>query len=179
MKSPLIHLLLSILVALGVGVGYGFWYVTVADKSTEVASLETQITQATDNVKRIATARAALDEISNDESKIKSYFVPESSIVDFISDLQARGAANKATIEVTSVIQIKNTARPTLQFLLTIKGTFDAVMRTIGAIEYAPYDTSIASLSVVQTDQKIWQASMTLSVGSVAEPSTSTPPTKP
>lgn len=177
MRSPLVQLCVVAFVGLLSIGGYVFWYHMVSQKSAEVASLEAQIVAATNNVKHIASARAALGEIAGDEAQLQSYFVPESKVVSFITDLQDRGTAQKSTVEVVSVSTIDSTTHPALQLSLTAKGSFDAVMRTVGAIEYAPYDISISTLSLVNTAKGAWQASVMLTVGSIATPTaTSTKP---
>ena len=156
--------------------GYAFWYLTVSGKSKEVAGLQHQITTANETMNRIASARAALTEIAGDEMKVRSYFVPETSIVAFINDLEARGSAQGTTIDVASVSTGGTPSRPALLLSITIKGTFDAVMRTVGSIEYAPYDISIATISIGQEVENAWRASLTLKVGSVStKTATSTP----
>jgi hypothetical protein len=69
---------------------------------------------------------------------------------------------------VLSVAASHTAAHPSLELTLTVTGTFDAVMRTVGAIEYAPYDLSITGLDLGQTDKNAWHADVTLLVGSAA-----------
>lgn len=84
-------------------------------------------------------------------------------------------------MSVLSVSTSGTVAQPTLAFTLTVKGTFDAVMRTVGSIEYAPYDLSITALTIAQDDKNSWHADLKLSVGSVsaARAATSTPKVSP
>lgn len=176
MKSPLIHILLACFVCIATIVGYGFWYAVIGAKSTAVANLESQIVTKTETASRIASARASLAEIAGDEASMQSYFVPETGVVAFINNLEAQGHTQGVTISVLSVSTSGAGAQSTLTFTLTIKGTFDAVMRTIGAIEYAPYDLSISTLSLGWDDKDSWHADLNLLVGSVpAGVATSTP----
>jgi hypothetical protein len=49
-------------------------------------------------------------------------------------------------------------------------------MRTVGAIEYSPYDLSVSGFSLNQDAENGWQATVGLVVGSIkAETATSTP----
>ena len=173
MKKPFVHLVLALILVILVIVGYGVWYATVSSKSSEVADLQSKISAATNTVSRIAAARSALAEIAGDEAKVQSYFVPESGVVPFINSLEALGVAQKASVSVLSVSSGGPAPHPFLSLSLAVTGTFDAIMRTIGAIEYAPYDISIASLSIGQDAKNGWHASLTLTVGSV--PPTTTP----
>lgn len=176
MKSSLSHFLIALAVCVGTLTSYGIWYSTVSNKSTEVASVQNQIIIATENASRIAAARAALAEIAGDEAKVQSYFVSEAGVVGFINTLEALGVSQKATVSVLSVATGGSPTRPTLQLALSVKGSFDAVMRTVGAIEYSPYDLSISTLSVGQDAKDSWHATLSLTVGSVPPTAvTSTP----
>ncbi len=169
MKSPFLHLIIWLSVCAATFVGYGFWYAAVAHKSMAVADLQNQINMKTETSIRVAAARTALAEIAGDESVVQSYFVPETGVVSFIDDLQARARAQTAVMKVLSV-STGGTAKQsnlTLLLAISINGTFDAVMRTVGAVEYAPYDLSISGLSLGEDGKNTWHADLGLVVGSV------------
>jgi|CXWL01.1.fsa_nt_gi hypothetical protein len=175
MKSPLYHGLLALIVSIGVSIGYGVWYGTVSSKSSEVLQLQGKIVASSANASRMATARIAFAQISGDEAKVQSYFVSEDSIVSFITDLQSRGLSHKVVVKVLSVSK-GTSSQSTLVLALSLSGTFDAVMRTLGTIEYAPYAISITTLSVQQDTQNSWHADLNLAVGSTPlSRATSTP----
>ncbi len=175
MKSPLSHLAIVLSLTLLLGVAYGFWYVAVADKSREVADLQDQITTTVETVSRIAAARASLAQVANDEKKVQGYFVSEGDVVSFIKVIEAQGAAQDTEVSVRSVSAGGTQAHPTLQLTLTLKGAFDAVMRTVGAIEYAPYSISIVSLTIGQDAKDAWHADVNLVVDSLATTATKKP----
>lgn len=150
---------------------YGVTYREVSQKSVLVADLQNQIEAKAETITRIARARAALSEIAGDEQALQEYFVSESSVVSFITDLEARGVEQGATISVLSVSAEEGVGRPVLALSLSIQGTFDAVMRTAGSIEYAPYAISVSALSASQTAKDLWTANLRLKVGSVRKSS--------
>lgn len=166
MRSSLFHLFVSCAISITVLVGYSFWYAAVAKKSAVVADLESQIATKTETADRIASARALLAEVAGAESVVQGYFVPETGVVAFIGGLEARGKTQGATVNVLSVSTSPAGAQPELTFALTISGAFDAVMRTVGSIEYAPYDLSISGFSLMQDEKGNWQADLKLRVGS-------------
>lgn len=168
MKSPLFHAILAGAVCVVMITGYGVWYVIVEAKSIAVAEVENQISTKTETANRIASARASLAEISGDEDSLWNYFVPETGVVAFINNLEAQGKMLGATVQVLSVSTSGASTQSALTFTLTINGTFDAVMRTVGAIEYAPYDLSISTLSLGQDAKNSWHATLDLLVGSVS-----------
>lgn len=175
MRSSLTHFLVALAVFIATVCLYATWYAAVSGKSYAVADLQSRIATAGENAGRMALARAALSEIAGDETNMQNYFVSESSAVSFINELEALGLAQKATVTVLSVS--KGTVRLSLQLTLSIKGSFDAVMRTVGAIEYVPYAVSIMTLSVGQDAKNSWHADLTLVAdsASIATSTVSTP----
>lgn len=184
MKSTFFHLVLASSVCAIVVIGYGFWYAAVDAKSVAVATLENQIAAKTTTAKRVASSRASLTDIAGDEATIRNYFVSEAGVVAFIDALQARGKAQGAIVDVLSVSSAgAATTEKSLVLSLAVSGTFSAVMNTVGAIEYAPYDITVSELSVTKTKDG-WHAALRILVGSVsatqAATSTSTiPPPSP
>ena len=167
MKSTLTNFISALFICIVVFVGYGVWYATIASKSTAVANLQNQITTTTENASRAASTRAAFAEIADNETTVQNYFISETGVVLFIDDLETRGRSQGTTINVLSVSTGGTLKQPVFVFSLTVRGTFDAVMRTVGIIEYAPYDISISSLSLNQEAQNAWRADLQLVVGSV------------
>jgi hypothetical protein len=178
MKSPYLHLIIWLSICAATLVGYGFWYNTVTGESATVADLQSQIDTKTETSTRVAAARSALAEISGDESLVQSYFVPDTGVVPFIDDLESRAQVQTATMKVLSV-STGGTAKQsnlTLLFTISIDGTFDAVMRTVGSVEYAPYDLSVSKLSVSKEGKNAWHADLELIIGSVSGTQASSTP---
>ncbi|HCR52746.1 TPA: hypothetical protein DIV48_03870 [Candidatus Kaiserbacteria bacterium] len=173
MKESL-HLLAGFFLCVVALSGYGYWYTAIANKSIAVADLQNRITAKTETAGRIASARSALAEIAGDEAAVQDYFVPETGVVSFINDLEARASKQKAAMKVLSVSVEGVPTKPTLVLSLAIDGTFDAVMRTVGAIEYAPYDLSVSKLSVRWNEKNTWSATLEITVGSVPATASST-----
>ncbi len=104
------------------------------------------------------------------ESTITGYFVDPDNIVAFLEGVQALGASEGATVTVSSVTA-SPTPRPHLDLALRVEGSFDAVVRTTGAVEYEPYDIETESYALTSSDAH-WTGDLTVSVGTTA---TSTP----
>lgn len=174
MNRPLVHFFVLLSVLAVAGVGYGVWYAAIASESAVVAGLDAQIRAKTDAAARIAAARSALTEIAGDEAEVQGYFVSETDVVPFIDDLESRGSSLGADVRVLSVSVASVGLHPTLALSLTASGPFDAVMRTLGTIEYAPYAIAVQNVSLSQSAKGQWHADVSLVVGSVAT-GTSTP----
>lgn len=183
MRTPFIQAAAALCLSLAVIAGYGWWYAVVSAKSAVAAGLERQIRAKTDIMSRISAARATLKSVAGDTAAVEGYFVPEASVVPFIESLEREGKVLGATVSVLSVSATGPSARPSLAFSLSIVGTFDAVLRTVGVIEYAPYALSVSGLSVAQDAEGAWRADLSFSVGSVpvsrTAPATSATPVTP
>ncbi len=157
-------------------IGYGVLYTDIGAESVIVANTERQIVAKTETENSIVSARASLAEIASDEASIQNYFIPETGVVSFIDTLQTQAEALNATTSILSVSMSGIGTQAALKIALTVKGTFDSVMRTIGTIEYMPYDLSISTLSLEQDTKNAWHADLNLVVGSIpAGIATSTP----
>jgi hypothetical protein len=175
MKSPFAHLIFALIICALACVGYGFSYSILVQKSAAVADLESKIASQTDAINRLTATRAAFGEIAGDEAAVQNYFISESGVVGFIDMLQSSGRAQGAAVDVLSVSADKLSKQPTFTFSISISGSFDAVMRTVGVIEYAPYAVSVSALSVRQDAKNLWHADMIFVAGSL--PATTTAPT--
>ncbi|MFA5744755.1 MAG: hypothetical protein WC887_00880 [Candidatus Paceibacterota bacterium] len=174
MKFRILNLGIQMIVVVGVLFGYGFWYVGVAAKSVAVAELQNQIATKTETASRISIARAVIAGMIEDKAAVQGYFIPETGIVAFINELELQGQNQNTTVNVLSVSSDTLGTQPILLFSLAIKGSFDAVMRTVGTIEYMPYDLSISEFSLTQDEKNSWNANLSVRVGSVK----TTPQTK-
>jgi hypothetical protein len=176
MKNSYTHLASAgvfLLVALS---AYYFWYATLGSMSDEVGSLTAQTAAARANAAEIIVAQGELAGLSDEEGAIKGYFVNQSDIVPFLEGLQSLGAGAGAKVTVVSVAAAE-TPRPHLDLALKITGNFDAVVRAVGAVEYAPHDLRTKTLSLDSSagtgSTTSWAASLALTVGLTA---TSTSP---
>ena len=168
MKAPFIQLSIALAILATAGIACGVWYGIIAGESARVAQIGGQIDAKTRVATRIASARAALAEISGDETAVQAYFVSSANVVSFIDDLEARGHALGSTVSVLSVSADPSSAHSALDLALSVTGPFNAVMRTVGAIEYAPYDILLSDLSIGQDDKGAWHANVKIVVGSAA-----------
>lgn len=147
--------------------GYGYGYLLVSKKSATVAGLEQTILAKTETASRVSSARTALAEISGDEAAVKAYFVSQAQVVPFIDALQSTGSDLGTKVEVLSVSQKPSSEHPALGVSLAISGSFDAVMRTAGAIEFAPFDLTVDTFGLsADAGTGLWRANVTLTIGS-------------
>lgn len=174
-RSSLIQLAIALTVLVGVLGAYGFWYSLVGKSSVEAAMLSEEIRTKSQDSARVAAAKVALESLAEDEAAMRAYLVREKDIVPFLGTLEETGASLGAGVEVVSVSAEARGERSQIQLSLKITGSFDAVLRTLGAIEYGPYDSAIQSVTFDTVPAEaaavpVWTAAATFRLGTQAEP---------
>ena len=100
---------------------------------------------------------------------MQSYLVRQEEIVPFLDQLERTGASLGSVVTVASVSEEQGTERDRILLSLSIAGSFDSVVRTLGAIEYGPYDSAVSSMTldtVADTEaQGRWTATATFALG--------------
>lgn len=184
-KRPLIPLSIAsgfFLVALGI---YAFGYVLIQKGNTDARAGAQQIIEKTAELQRVQNARAALSSLASDEQTVQGYSVAKEDIVDFLGNLQLTGKPFGTHVDVLSVANEKGGTSGRVALALTIQGPFEGVMRTLGAIEYGPYDgvitnlTLTTSLGAASSSARLWSASTIYSVGLRSLPVSAATTTKP
>ncbi|MDB5265369.1 MAG: hypothetical protein JWM39_82 [Parcubacteria group bacterium] len=154
---------------------YGVWFVMVDTENAKARSIAGEIETKSQDASRIAEAKAALAALSDDESSVSSHFISANDVVPFLGSLTATGAALGSKVDVVSVgaDSAPTAGQSHLNLSVTISGTFDSVERTLGALEYAPYDIKLKNLSLDTASPGNWSVAASFSVGT--GPASSTP----
>lgn len=168
MRSSLSHLLGALSLCVVSIVLYGMWYTAVSAKSIAAGNLQSTIDEKIKTANQVTTTRAAFANIADEEAAIHAYFVPQMEVSTFIDTLKKYAETLGTTLETPSISVSGTLIQPTLSFTIVVRGTFTAVMRTVGAIEYAPYDLIIPTLSITKDTENGWHADLKLVVGSVS-----------
>jgi hypothetical protein len=143
--------------------GLGYWYHVIRTTSAELERIEAELaTQST----HVGGVPANGSQLRDDEHAVQEYFVSGEDVPAFINDLEARGRRQGAKVTTASVAKTGSGEDTALTLSLVIRGSFDQVSRTVGAIEYAPYALTVTSLAVVREINKEWRADLKLTVGS-------------
>ncbi|MBA3789189.1 hypothetical protein H0X32_02215 [Patescibacteria group bacterium] len=184
MKNKLIFYFFAWLLLLFVVIGaYVMWYNAVGAESIQILKVSSEIKAKTQDSVRLALAKSQLASLSSEESTIEQYFVSTNDVVPFLTQLETTGRSLGTEVRVVSVSATPGTPYGHLSVSLQITGSFNAVLRTLGAIEYEPYDTGITSLTFSTTpatgdatsSSPVWSASAVFSVGTEDKPAVATP----
>jgi len=167
-RIALIQLVLALALFAIVAGGYALWYASVGSLSATSARLAEEIQGKSKDSARIHAATAALSSLEANEASVRAYLVRTSDIVPFLESIEQTGTELGATVDVVSVAA-ETAGRPHLALSLKVQGSFDAVMRTIGAIEYGPFDSTLTGLTfdTVETADgvAVWTAATSFSIG--------------
>ncbi len=145
-------LFLNLFIALGLLavtlVVYGIFYSFVQAEGTKASQLESQIAAQNNATVQAAQAKTELATLSTEQGAVGQYFVSTTNVVPFLESLQSLGTFLGSSVQVASVSANPGDPYGTLDLSLSISGTFDSVLRTIGAFEFQPYNVSLTSLSL-------------------------------
>lgn len=165
------HLLVALaILAASIGL-YVFAYYQVVNESKRSAELESQIEMTIESAVKAAETADTLVALAEDERVIREYYVSLAAIVPFLERIEGTGRAIGSAVEVVSVSD-KPGSDGRITLTLRILGSFESVLRTLGAIEYGPYDSRITSLTfdTPATGGGAWTAAATFSVATDAVP---------
>jgi len=156
-------------VFLAVG-AYAVAYGAVGVMSQKAASLDTQIRTVSEDALRAGKARETLASLSMDEASVHAYLIRQEEIVPFLGRLEALASSLGSSLQVVSVSA--DTAGPRGKILISVKitGSFESVVRTLGAIEYGPYDSAIANVTLDTPENEpgqtpVWSAVAAFTLG--------------
>lgn len=169
-SRPLIHLLVALGILAAVAGLYSFWYYEVGKEAKQSLALLSQIQTTVESAVTAAETGDTLAALAADEAAIEAYRIKLADIVSFLERIEGTGRTLGSSVEVISVAD-KPGADGRIALSVRIIGSFDTVLRTLGAIEYGPYDSRIATLTFdTPSSGGAWTAVATLSVAVDAPP---------
>ncbi len=171
MNTSFIHLGIAALVLVLAAGGYALGFHMVSEAKAEATTLAGEIAAKEAAQARGAGARARLLEVASDETFLASHFVATADIVSFLEDLEGAGDAFGAVVSVASVSGDEANQGGRITLSLSIRGSFDAVMRTLGVLEHGRYVLSSRDLVWSGGAEGEWAVTGTF----VAETKTTTP----
>lgn len=164
MSRSLAQLLVALGVLAVVGGLYTLWYYEVQREANKSGELQAQIQATVDSAVTAAETSDTLASLATDEAAIEGYRIKLADIVTFLERIEATGRSLSSSVEVVSVAD-KPGSDGRMLITVRIMGSFDTVLRTLGAIEYGPYDSKITNLTFdTPGDGGAWTAVVALSV---------------
>lgn len=174
-KKTFTHLILSaVLLVIALG-GYGVWFTLASKQSAHAALLAREIKNKQQDSARVSLIKSSLSVLEKDEESVQSYFVSTTDVVTYLGSLEELGKSLGAEVEVLSVSADKEKPSGHLNLSLRITGSFAAVTKTLGAIEYQPYDTVLKNVTLdspggIASSTPVWTAAAVIVVGTTPTP---------
>ncbi len=169
------HVLLALLLLAAAFGAYGLSYHIVDQKTADAAAAQSEIESKALEAAQDRQAQNQLAGLEADEAQVSSYFVQTRDVVPFLTAIEATGHTFGTKVSVVSVSDAPGTPHGHLTISVSVTGPFDSVLRTVGALEYAPYDISLSNLTLDTTDASKgsasdWSAAATFVVGTSDTP---------
>lgn len=144
-----------------------WWQGEVRSLAAEAAAIRAELAEQGTGATRLAE-----QELARNETQIYSRFVNEADIVTYLEELESTGDVLGAVVDVDSVEEPQGAeAADHIVLTLIVRGSFDSVVRTLGAIEHQPYDTRLTTLTLDSPEgERGWAATATFRVGTGPQP---------
>ena len=138
---------------------YALWFFKIQDMKIKVESLATEIAAKTNEYANVSKTLSVLQNVVAQETEVNTHLVPTNSIVAFLESIENLGEVFGTLVTVVSVSDPSPQGEITLA--LSIKGSFDAVMHTLGLIEHSQFASATKTLTLDTTGEGEWTAAVT------------------
>lgn len=147
-QAPLVQVVIGSLTALLLVGGSVYALHIVKQLSSESAALRSEIAAKDAERARSTSVRSGETELVATESYVASHFLKTEDIVSFLEELESTGTTFGAEVNVASLSGDDSASSGRISLSLSITGSFDAVMRTLGAIEHGSYANMVKDITM-------------------------------
>lgn len=162
-----ITLILVLSAIAAAGFSFGKFYQNISAKEKEVLQLREKLAVIEKKKMLITDLKRFLRDINKDEQKIKSVFLNEQDIVQFIEKLEEVSRLAGAQIEIQSAV-VPDQNNPIPSFNFQINGGFENIFSSLLFIENLPYQIEIQELRFIklgkEAENSDWQAQFRIKV---------------
>ena len=130
------------------------WQHTVSEERAKIERLREEAALLEEHTKKVE-GREELLLLEEEERYVEERILNVADVVSFLSAFERKGDQHGAEVRVVSVSE-KQEGRVGIAF--SISGSFDAVMRTLGSIEYEQYASTIENVTLETSPGEVWTA---------------------
>lgn len=159
-RTILIHVGIATLTLILVGLGLVFWQHVVGEERVKIEKLREEAALLKEQTRRVE-GRDSLILLEEEERFVYERLLQVNDVVSFLESFERKGNPHGAEVSVVSVSE-KQENRIAIAF--SISGSFDAVMRTLGSIEYEQYASTIETISLETTSGEGWTLTGTYTI---------------
>lgn len=167
-NSALIHLGIAILVAILAVIAYVWWQEQVLQAVSAARTLAEEASSVSGTQAETLRSKTELSTLTADEAFVEERFLPPSGIVEFLEGLEETGRSYEAEVSVVSVSDVLDGDR--IAIALSVEGSFDAVMRTLGTLEYGPRAVTVETVTLDTSGEGAWTLAGRFLVGAARTP---------
>lgn len=134
-----------ILLAIGVGFSFAWWYSfsLVDAKVNSIKETKSQIKDAETKLSQRRTLNNFVEELNIKKQKIDAVFLSKDTLINLIEELEGAGRSAGVTLKIASSETVGNPV-----FSLSAEGDYAKVVRFLVLIENFPYRVDIQSFSM-------------------------------
>jgi len=140
--------------------GYVYFLSETRHLQDRIQELTVEIAQKTGEYEEEGSMRDLLKETEVQEATLATHFVDPSDIVSFLEHLEGVGSGLGVFVTIVSVTDPDATGAVTVS--LSLEGSFDAVMRTVGLIEHDVRATAVRTLALDVGENGSWNAALSV-----------------
>lgn len=159
-KSTHIIALIGCLFFVGSLVVCVLFFQHVEQKKTILTELRTAYAQVEQNRGMLATLVQTLDDTKDERLSLLTRVLTEERIITFLSLIESVGREQQVALKTNSIaIQPINNTFETVVVSVTVKGSYDALLKTLTLFENIPYQSTVRNVQfrhVEDTDE--WEA---------------------
>lgn len=130
----------------------------VDSKKNSVLAVKEQLALYERRIEHINELEETLEKVKSNDEKIRSIFIKENTVVDFIEDLES--LAERANVDLLiKGVRFEGDKDPKPLFTLNVVGSFEDVYRYYVLLENMPYKISFVRASLEKSSESlVWKS---------------------
>lgn len=166
------HYMLAILsvAAIAVSIGaYVFMYRTAMQSAVSAAAARASVAAAKDAEREAEEQGSIYQKTAAARASLPSFLVNDNNALAFIQKVESVGKESGAAVSISSLSSgaAPGSSKQAVSAIVSMNGSWQAVMRAIGLVESLPYALSVRSVNLNSSPAAVapaWSASISLSV---------------
>lgn len=147
--------------------GYLYFFSTLKNSAANVSDLATELSYQTDRATRLNSVETIVRDTEEERAQLKTFFLSEDDIVDFITEVESLGNSLGVPIDVLSVSSETPEVVGTggvLELRVTFDGPWNSVVSMLALLETQEIATTLnkVSLSYKGHEDSEWSVTATL-----------------
>ena len=144
-NRTIIMLIISLIIAIIVICLFSFFMKVIKNKNEHISAISSTLGDKMWEKENLEMFTERIGEIKSIQSSVNDHFLNPNEVDKFVSYLEELGQKIGSEIIVENV-EVAPKIKNTINFTVSIIGTFDEVIRTVSLLENIPYQVNITQL---------------------------------